>query len=144
TVKLLQNGKHFASEEVTPDEDGNWEYNFTDLPRYDDNGIPWGYTVDEEPVEGYKKAADGENLINTRIRTTEVSGEKIWKDADESDRPDSITVKLLQNGKHFASETVTPDKDGNWEYNFTDLPKYDENGIAWGYTIDEEDVEGYE
>src|SRR5690625_4069801 len=142
TVKLLQNGKEVATQEVTSDEDGNWEYNFTDLDEFDENGIAYGYTIDEVDVDGYSKSADGNDLINTRVGETEVSGTKTWLDDGAVDeRPESITVHLLQNGTIFATEEVTAED--NWEYSFEHLPRFDENGVEWGYTIDEEDVDGY-
>lgn len=142
TVNLLQNGEKVNSKEVTEEE--NWEYSFEELDKYDDQGVEYGYTIDEEDIEGYEKSGDGQNLTNTRIGRTKVHGEKIWQDNDNAteDRPDSITVNLLQNGRVFASEEVTADND--WEYSFNHLPRFDENGVEWGYTVDEENVDGYE
>ena len=72
-----------------------------------------------------------------------MNGEKIWNDKDDADsvRPESITVKLLQNGKQIDSKTV--DKSTDWKYSFTDLPKYDDNGAEYEYTVKEEAVPGY-
>ncbi|WP_423213401.1 Cna B-type domain-containing protein [Senegalia massiliensis] len=74
-------------------------------------------------------------MVNLRVAETEVSGTKIWKDQDESARPSSITVKLLQNGKEIDSKEVSAED--NWKYEFEGLNKYDENGLQYNYTIDE-------
>ena len=71
----------------------------------------------------------------------DVRGRKIWDDADNADgvRPGSITVNLLANGAVIRSTTVTG---GSWEFEFTDLPRY-ENGTQITYTISENAVPGY-
>lgn len=142
TVKLLANGEQTAEQEVTEDENGQWIYSFTDLDKYDENGVEIEYTIDEVTVDGYATEIDGHNLTNVRVGTTSVDGEKIWKDDDSKDRPESITVKLLQNGKEINSQEVTAED--NWKYSFTDLDEFDENGVAYEYTVEEESVEGYE
>ncbi|PGO19767.1 hypothetical protein CN984_30265, partial [Bacillus cereus] len=48
-----------------------------------------------------------------------------------------MTVQLLQNGTEFQTKEVKADKDGNWNFSFKDLPKYDEQGNAYTYTISE-------
>ena len=60
----------------------------------------------------------------------DISGSKTWNDADNQDgiRPASITVKLFANGTEAASQVVTPDEAGNWNYVFKNLPQYDVNG----------------
>src|SRR5690606_28185814 len=57
-------------------------------------------------------------------------------------RPESITVKLLQNGEEIDSQEVTAED--NWKYSFTDLDEFDENGVAYKYTVEEKAVAGYE
>src|SRR5690625_5326285 len=104
----------------------------TDLPEIDEEGVAYEYTIKEHDVPGYAADVDGFDITNTRtdVKTIELS--KTWLDNKDAtgDRPESITVKLLQNGKEVATQEVTSDEDGNWEYNFTDLDEFDENGIA--------------
>ncbi|HEY4599754.1 MAG TPA: Cna B-type domain-containing protein [Cerasibacillus sp.] len=140
TVKLLQNGKEIDSQEVTADDD--WEYSFTDLDEFDENGVAYKYAVEEETVKGYETIIDGYDLTNVRAGKTEVSGMKTWKDGNSKDRPESITVKLLQNDEEIDSQKVTAEN--NWEYIFTDLEAFDESGVAYTYSIKEESVKGYE
>ncbi|MDQ8766003.1 Cna B-type domain-containing protein, partial [Streptococcus ruminantium] len=97
----------------------NWEYTFTDLPKYA-NGKEIVYTVSEEKVDGYETKVEGTNITNTHTpETTEVSGTKTWNDNNDQDgkRPQSITVNLLADGKVIKSQQVTAEND--WKYTFT-------------------------
>ncbi|MDQ8815701.1 Cna B-type domain-containing protein, partial [Streptococcus ruminantium] len=141
TVNLLADGKVVQSQEVTAT--NNWEYTFTDLPKYA-NGKEIVYTVEEVKVDGYETKVEGTNITNTHTpETTQVSGTKTWNDNNDQDgkRPQSITVNLLADGKVVQSQEVTAAN--NWEYTFTDLPKY-ANGKEIVYTVSEEKVDGYE
>src|SRR5699024_7991391 len=140
TVNLFANGEFIESVDVT--EANNWEYSFTDLPKYAD-GEEIVYTVTEDEVEGYETVIDEFTITNSYTpEVTEVAGSKTWDDADNQDgnRPESITVNLLANGEKVDEAVVTAEDD--WSYSFTDLPKY-ENGEEITYTITENTVEGY-
>ncbi|WP_263849263.1 Cna B-type domain-containing protein [Lacticaseibacillus sharpeae] len=140
TVRLLANGVEAASKTVTAAD--NWQYNFTDLPKYDD-GKAIVYTVAEDAVAGYTTTTDGDNLTNTHTpEVTAVAGTKTWLDDDDTYgmRPESITVHLLANGKTVATKEVTADD--NWQYSFTNLPVF-ANGKQIVYTISEDEVDGY-
>ncbi len=64
TVQLFRNGELINSAVVTAA--GNWEYSFPNLPKFDDNGTPYVYTVDEPNVPvGYDKTVNGMNITNT-------------------------------------------------------------------------------
>ncbi|ENH95980.1 hypothetical protein J416_13124 [Gracilibacillus halophilus YIM-C55.5] len=140
TVQLLQNGEIIESREVTAESD--WQYHFTDLEKYDENGVAYEYTVKEEPMEGYEASYDGYDITNVRTGTTSVEVSKTWKDGTEADRPSSITVQLYQNGEFLKDAEVTAESD--WTYVFDELPKYDEQGVKYNYTITEESIEGYQ
>ncbi|MDA2241171.1 Cna B-type domain-containing protein, partial [Bacillus cereus group sp. Bc222] len=148
TVQLLQDGKEFKTETVKADKDGNWNFSFKDLPKYDEKGNEYTYKVDEVKVDGYETKVEGTTITNTykNTETTELNGKKVWEDYNNKfgTRPESITVQLLQNGKEFKTETVKADKDGNWNFSFKDLPKYDEKGNEYTYKVDEVKVDGYE
>src|SRR5699024_10376994 len=135
----LQNGTLFTTAEVTADDD--WEYSFTHLPEFDDQGVAYDYTVDEEEVANYEKTIEGYDITNLRVGATEVEVTKSWKDENETDRPETITVNLLQNGEFYEEYEVTEAND--WELTITDLPECDEEGVAYEYTIKEHDVPGY-
>ena len=51
TVRLYANEKEVKSQEVKPDESGNWKYSFTGLNKYE-NGKEISYTVKEDEVAG--------------------------------------------------------------------------------------------
>ena len=79
--------------------------------------------------------------------TTSISGEKLWVDADDTNglRPDNISVILLQNGDVYLTDNdVEPDTEGNWYFEFTGLPKYDDDGDEYIYAIDEVDLPDYD
>ena len=140
------NGKtsKVAEKEVT--EKDNWNYEFTNLPKYE-GGKEITYSIDEVDVPGYEKSINGYNLKNSYTpEVVNVQGTKTWNDANNQDgkRPDKIKVILNKtvDGKtsKVAEKEVTKD---NWNYEFTNLPKY-ENGKLIEYSIDEVDVPGYE
>ncbi|AOM84066.1 Cna B-type domain-containing protein [Salisediminibacterium beveridgei] len=146
TVDLLRNGEHY--DEVVLDGDVNWQAVFENLSKYDPEGQLYEYTVMERDLsESYVlesiagDAEEGYTITNLRTGEVAVEGEKSWQDDNESDRPDSITVNLLQNQSVIDSVEVTEDDD--WIYSFTELPEFDENGETYEYAITEHDVPGY-
>ncbi|MEW3486478.1 Cna B-type domain-containing protein, partial [Enterococcus entomosocium] len=143
TVKLMRNGEKYAEKNVKSDNHGNWTYRFDKLPKYDAKGKAYTYTIQEENVPGYISEVNGYDLVNTE--TTTVSGRKTWNDNDNqfNTRPESITVDLMQNDKEIDKQVVKADNQGDWTYHFENLPKYDEKGQAYTYTIQEEKVSGY-
>ncbi|WIY63625.1 Cna B-type domain-containing protein [Bacillus arachidis] len=148
TVQLLQNGTEFKNQEVKADQAGNWNFSFTDLSKYDEQGNEYKYTVNEVKVNDYETKVEGTTITNTYKNTevTELSGKKVWDDYNNkfNKRPESITVQLLQNEKELKTQEVKADQTGNWNFNFKDLPKYDEQGNEYKYTVGEVKVDGYE
>ena len=128
--------------------EGNWTFSFKDLPKYDGQGNEFKYTVSEVKVKDYETKVDGTTITNTYKNTdkTELSGKKVWEDYNNQfkTRPESITVQLLQNGTEFQTKEVKADEKGNWTFSFTDLPKYDEQGKEFVYTVGEVKVDHYE
>ena len=132
------------SEGVTVDEDGVWHYAFEHLPYTDPDGNVYRYSVTEGRVDGYTttvSSTDTESAVTNKHvpETTRVDGQKLWSgdEGDPSARPASIDVTLLADGEPAASQTVTPDKDGNWSYGFADLPRYRDHGTEIEYTVEE-------
>ncbi|MCQ4637562.1 Cna B-type domain-containing protein [Anaerovorax odorimutans] len=85
--------------------------------------------------------------FDNKTRTASVSGTKTWIDGDnESEtRPGSITVRLMRDNEEIDHQVVTPDpQTGNWTYSFSGLPEFDTKGKAISYTVEEDNVEGYE
>ena len=109
---------------------------------------PEGYELD--PTEKEATVAEGEPLFwtvkNTKVTNINISGTKTWDDANNQDgkRPDKI--KVILNKTVDGQTTKVTEKEvtkDNWNYEFNDLPKY-ENGKEITYSIDEEAVPGYE
>ncbi|RFB43875.1 Cna B-type domain-containing protein, partial [Bacillus sp. dmp10] len=138
-VDLLQNGKVVDTKEVTAET--NWKYTFEKLQAYDENGVAYKYEVKEQPVAGYESKVSGTDITNTKVAKLTVEGTKTWNDNQATDRPSSIKVDLLQNGKVVDTKEVTAAT--NWKYAFADLEAYDENGVAYKYEVKEQPVTGY-
>ena len=80
-------------------------------------------------------------VVTNTYRVTSVSGTKIWRVPEGTDLPESITVILNRNDEPVARKKVTVADD--WSYEFTNLPMYDEDGVAYTYEVDEEPLAGY-
>ncbi|WP_180229800.1 Cna B-type domain-containing protein [Bacillus toyonensis] len=139
-VDLLQNSKVVDTKEVTAAT--NWKYAFADVEAYDANGVAYKYEVKEQPVAGYQSDVHGYDITNTKVGETKVEGTKTWKDDNATDRPSSIKVDLLQNGKVVDTKEVTAATE--WKYTFEKLQAYDANGVAYKYEVKEQPIAGYE
>lgn len=160
-VRLLQNGSSYQAEGiVNPAElnaEGNWQYIWTDLPKFDESGEEYRYSVEEITlVPGFimgQPEDDPESMLadhnfkvtNTEAEKTSLSVRKIWQGGD--DHPSEIVVTLYQNGVKYEAEgimnPVTLDESNNWYYFWKRLPIKDENDTPYEYTVAEDPVEGY-
>ena len=61
----------------------------------------------EQAVEGYKSKVNGYDITNTKVGETKVEGTKTWNDNNATDRPSTIKVDLLQNGKVIDTKEVS-------------------------------------
>ncbi|MDF9448162.1 Cna B-type domain-containing protein, partial [Bacillus toyonensis] len=138
-VDLLQNDTVIATQEVS--KETGWKYEFKDLVAFDANGKAYKYEVKERPVAGYQSDVHGYDITNTKVGETKVEGTKTWNDNNATDRPSSIKVDLLQNGKVVDTKEVTAAT--NWKYTFEKLQAYDANGVAYKYEVKEQQVAGY-
>ncbi|WP_141669297.1 Cna B-type domain-containing protein, partial [Bacillus wiedmannii] len=138
-VELLQNGQVINTQEVS--EATGWKYGFKDLVAYDAEGNAYKYEVKEQPVDGYKSEVHGYDITNTKVAQTTVEGTKTWKDGNATNRPATIKVDLLQNGKVVDTKEVTAVT--NWKYTFEKLQAYDAEGNAYKYEVKEQPVDGY-
>ena len=138
-----------------------WTYRYIDLPLTDDEGNIYTYRVEEtkpEPEGGageagdtYEMSQDGYDLTNRLTGTTEVTGTKTWIDDEDGTRPDelrlTLTRKAGENGEKETVTGVTPIWSGTdsdtWTYRYEDLPKYDENGVKYIYSVEEAVPDGY-
>ena len=148
-VQLYADGSK-QGEEVTLNAGNQWSYTWSGLDEMK-SGQKIVYTVEEVgKIAGYDTVISGEaktGYVITNSHTpelTNISGEKIWDDADNQDgkRPESITVNLFANGEKIDSKVVKADAEGNWKYSFKNLPKY-ANGQLISYTVTEDAVPEY-
>ena len=148
TVHLYADGKD-TGKTVTLSAKNDWKASFNDLDVNKD-GKAIEYTVKEDEVKDYETSTSGNAksgfvLTNShKTETVNISGTKTWADNDNQDgaRPDSITIRLMADGKEIQKQEVKADKDGNWTYAFNDLPKY-ANGQEITYTVSEDAVKDY-
>ena len=80
------------------------------------------------------------------LNSFDINGTVRWIDNNNASniRPDKSIIKLYRNGKFVASVHVTKGNDDNlWLFSFKNLPKYDENGKEYIYTITQDDVPMY-
>ena len=150
TIELIRDGNEeepIATTTVT----GDGTYSFNNLDKYDlEDGHEYEYTVTEDPVEGYTSQPTENGFINTiQQEYVTVEGTKTWDDMNNKlgKRPveEGIIVKLLANGTPVTGkeERVRPDENGEWKYEFENLPKYDSEGNIITYTVSENPVNYY-
>ncbi len=150
------------------EETDTWTYTFADLPIADKDGHPYIYRVAETVPEGYIRSDNLEGdltLSNTLYAQIDIPVTKTWVDNSDGwdERPESVTIALYRQSDLTARELVhtltlkadggfleqvwnalTGRTDDDWTYTFTDLPRYDEYGALYTYTIEETLPPGYE
>ena len=154
TIKLLADGKETDKSLDLTAENG-WKGTFKDLPKYvtvNGKKTEIVYTVVEVEVPGYTSsisggAAEGYVVTNTKEAppVTSVPVEKRWSGDVEADRPGSVTINLLADGKQ-TDKSVELTAENGWKGTFTDLPKYvtvDGEKTEIVYTVVEVEVPGY-
>ena len=169
TVKLKADGQYVKDEngnavfrEVTEDENGDWKYSFTELPRYKNGGTEIKYSVEEvqngkingNKETGYETSYSNYNITNTHTpEKTSITFNKAWDDNSNQDglryksNYEITLIGTTEDGSVDLSEhnpvvTINPNviKD---TYTWTNLPKYD-NGKEITYTVKESKVsDGY-
>ena len=127
--------------------------------KFDSSGNTIQYFIDEEEVnEGdlkfYTRSGEveattqGSYYMGSVSSTFTVPNERvtrkcilIWDDESGKDRLSSINAIIRGGGMEqshtLTSANVTPSNPNEWEYEFTDLAKYDANGDEIIYTFDE-------
>ena len=139
-------------------ENNNWTYKFTDLPTANQGKI-LEYSVVED-VDGLPSEkivadvqpaleSDGTFIVTNTLELISIPVEKIWEGGDEGDRPESVTVELLRDGKS-TGQTIELNAENGWKAEFTDLQPY----RAWNaekqafdeyvYSVEEVGVANYE
>lgn len=121
--------------------DGVYTLTETKAPTGYEAVKPLTFTVREGQVyiDGVLQS-DRTIRVEDRIATTMVRVRKVWSDSNYGDRPEKVTFHLLRNAKELTDKqyTVEVDSSSSWTHTWTDLPRYDENGERYNYTVDEE------
>lgn len=148
---------------TTIEEKAAWVKVYDNLPKYNENGKEYFYTIVETKVGNDTVTNNKTNnyevsysstittdatvgnttgavtITNTHEpATTEVTVTKVWEDNNDADskRPTDITIKLY-DGNTAVKNNATVAKNGNtWTYRFTELPVFD-NGRTITYTAKE-------
>ena len=131
----------YATQVVRANPQGDWIYTFTGLPKYDQNGVEYVYSVTEEAVAGYTPEYNGMNIVNRADNEISYTAYKVWVDDPDARHP-TITIRLYQNGNEIRTAQL---ENGVLTHTFTGLPMYDPaTDIAYRYTIREDDLTDYD
>ena len=109
----------------------------------------FGLSYNSEISEGTEVQGTMEDIRQVVVYTNAwykyVPVQKVWRDWDgseiTSDLPESITVKLLQNGDEYRTGELT--SQSGWKYTFEDLDIKDPEGNDYVYSVKEEGIEGW-
>jgi hypothetical protein len=147
-VKLLADGAPATDADgneitATLNEGNGWNYTFTDLPVYKDEGQAIDYTLEEVSVDGYTTEIGVEVEGLTMFSTddpTQLKVSKIWGDDESVDRPEGIEVLLLKNDQAATDENdeliaATLDEANDWTYTFTGLDQAEEGDDPITYSV---------
>ena len=142
TVELLRNGQGSGTT-MDLSQDNSWKAIFQDLPKYDEDGKLYNYSIRENAVSGYSPAISGTQslgftLTNTIDNKISIPVTKVWN--GKGDHPASVTVRLVADGKVIATQVLSAQN--NWQYTFTNLEKT-KGGQTIQYKVTEDEVPGY-
>ena len=150
-IDLYADGVYSKSYTILDTSSDTQNYTFENLPKYNELGDVITYTVNErevnkEDMKFYSKNVNGYTITNTFTVPDEkvsVPITKIWEDNSNAaqKRPNSILLKLYENGKFIKNYVLTDTKLSDTQsYIFENLAKYDSLGNEISYTVDEEEI----
>ncbi len=118
-----------------------------EVETYYDGGKEVTFSVDEKTVTDYTKTIDNDNLTITNKYTpgkTSITVTKVWDDAGNQDgkRPDSVEFTVTGSDGKTYEATLSGDGD-KWTAEI-EVDTYYDGGKEVEFTVDEEDVDGYE
>lgn len=136
-----------------------WDYEFFDLPKYDEEGQLIHYSIEAPKIEGFIAHIEDLSITVTSelkevkekmkiaaVETTAIQGEIVWDDYQNKDkiRPDFVEVVLMHNKERVDSKNVEAGEGNQWTFSFDDVPALDENLQKIDYTVDAQDLINYE
>ena len=124
-----------------------WHYTFEDLAKYDSDGKEIQYTVQEEPVPGYKTETDQSSYTITNTLLTDFPVTKIWGGIP-TQAQEEVTVGLYRSDSTAAAPaavtganglpmTLTLSPANGWSSSFTDLERFSSDGARYLYSVEE-------
>ncbi len=141
TIQLKQNDVDY--EEVTLNGTGDTWTKEVEVPMYDSNGVKYTYSIEEASVDGYLTSCSDFTCTNTVTGDDTITVKKVWLDNSNAyyTRPNSATLYVMKNGEYYETVTLSG-TEALWTQDL-DVEKFDENGDAYVYTVDEDDVPNY-
>ena len=131
---------------------GNTEVTWNDLPKADDQGREYTYSVKEGVLEnGQFKEKDPSNYYKSKVEdltitnrycspNTEIKVKKIWENADgtplQGNKP-TVKLQLYKNGQPEGNPVELNNE--KTEHTWKNLKKTDRNGVDYKYTVKEVD-----
>jgi LPXTG-motif cell wall-anchored protein len=135
-----------------------WTHTFKDLVKYDEANNAYTFSVVETKVANYEtpQYSDEGKTVTNVLELTDVSGEKVWNDGNNSQqsRPTTpVTIELLGNGdpvlKNGSPVIATLEANNTYKFenlpkfdSFENLPKFDSSGNLIRYTV-RDSIAGY-
>lgn len=158
TVQVGTDGVTFRWTESGEKSDA-WRGTFDNLPLYAPDGSAYTYRVREKAIAHYEPddaSRDGalvENnafaIENTLVGSVDIQGTKTWE--GEIDKEPKLTLERRPAGssekwKPVANaEPVWSDTEKTtWTFTYTDMDKYDEQGVLLEYRVRETVPDGYD
>ncbi len=149
-IQLLKDGEVYDT--VMLNETNDWGHTWDKLPKYNKDGSKVDWSVTEKAVDDYTVLIEKTGITFTVTNTYSPDEPeddtvtrmvlKEWDDKGyESHRPRSVQVTLLQNGTAYDTQTLS--ETNSWQYTWDKLPKWDQNGREYTWTIQEASVPGY-
>ena len=152
----LKNNAAIVREERVTGSGNEWKYTFENVSKYNGYGDVINYTVEEieeqtEDLKFYEKKItgdkDSEYVITNKFKVPdekiEINVNKTWEDNNNAANKRPTSIKYVLSGNNQTQEQVVSGNrttDANWNYKFTNLPKYNAQGNEITYTVEEQEV----
>ena len=137
-----------TSNKVIQLDPGHFKLVETDVPSGYKQADDILFTIETDGTVRFEDDSTDTKVVMVDVESTTVKGVKHWKWDQESDRPESVTVKLMRTideavAPVYADMSIDVTADDNWAYDFGLVPKYDSEGHEYIYSVQEEPVAGY-
>lgn len=149
TVQLYADNNPVEGKTVVLSNGNNWEYEWTELDKYNADGNKITYSAKEVGGNPNYSVSYAENKITNTLNTTSYQVEKVWIDNNNAakKRPSKITVQLQRQAE--GSDAIEPvasvelNETNKWKHTFDNLLIANKDGKVYKYTVVEPDVNSY-